>query len=66
MAQLASVLAWGASGRQFESDYPDFACRSSENRCEGELFNVCDCFIKKVVNVELHRVKPRLTINSLF
>mgnify|MGYP007061391935 CR=1 FL=1 len=23
MAQLASVLAWGASGRQFESDYPD-------------------------------------------
>jgi hypothetical protein len=23
MAQLASVLAWGASGRPFESDYPD-------------------------------------------
>ena len=23
MAQLASVLAWGASGRPFESDHPD-------------------------------------------
>ena len=28
MAQLGSVLAWGASGRQFESDYPDSALRS--------------------------------------
>jgi hypothetical protein len=24
VAQLASVLAWGASGRPFESDHPDF------------------------------------------
>ena len=24
VAQLASVLAWGASGRQFESDHSDF------------------------------------------
>jgi len=23
VAQLASVLAWGASGRPFESDHPD-------------------------------------------
>ena len=26
MAQLASVLAWGASGRPFESDHPDKKC----------------------------------------
>ena len=24
VAQLASVLAWGASGRKFESSHPDF------------------------------------------
>ena len=26
VAQLASVLAWGARGRQFESDHSDFKC----------------------------------------
>jgi len=27
VAQLASVLAWGASGRPFESDHPDLKIR---------------------------------------
>jgi hypothetical protein len=28
VAQLASVLAWGASGRVFESHRPDYKCES--------------------------------------
>ena len=37
MAQLASVLAWGASGRQFESDHSDLSCSP------GQLF-LCDMY----------------------
>jgi hypothetical protein len=31
VAQLASVLAWGASGRKFESSHPDHKQRVSDH-----------------------------------
>jgi len=31
VAQLASVLAWGASGRPFESDHPDIKKQPAES-----------------------------------
>jgi hypothetical protein len=31
VAQLASVLAWGASGRPFESDHPDLKITQSSD-----------------------------------
>jgi len=36
VAQLASVLAWGASGRPFESDHPD-----ADNQRVGAFLALC-------------------------
>jgi hypothetical protein len=38
MAQLASVLAWGASGRPFESDYPDKKYKGFRNESFSFLY----------------------------
>ena len=39
VAQLASVLAWGASGRQFESDHSDkIKSKTSVNLYFTEIF----------------------------
>jgi hypothetical protein len=48
VAQLASVLAWGASGHQFESGHPDFASRNPtiEGRWWASLFIYIKSFNK--------------------
>jgi len=61
VAQLASVLAWGASGRPFESDRSDRQVVSNDNLFLFNLYKTClqpiFYILKKPINTTLGKVE---------
>jgi len=52
VAQLASVLAWGASGRPFESDHPD-----------KKMLTICKHFFYSLTHQKNTRLWEYLCLN---